>query len=153
MLGSILKKVFFKKSPKVAEPKPTLVTSLNEKSKLLSSALSEKYDEVKNELFSMRDKFGNLLETNYNLGLTHLENGNLSDATFRFRFIKKFWPQHYDSHFQLAYCLLLSKKTAEAKKVLLELLAKDPGHQNAKDLLVFINSTANPTANADQKDV
>lgn len=99
-----------------------------------------KVQETKDEIFEMKEKLGNLLETNYKLGLTHLENGNLSDAVFRFRFIIKFWPHHLDSYYQLAYCLVLKNKFLQAKKVLEELLVKDPNYdQKAQDLLNRIN--------------
>jgi tetratricopeptide (TPR) repeat protein len=140
MIGLLIKKVFFKKAEKSEKEKKTLINSLGEKSKQISNAFEEKIEEVKDELLTMKEKLGNLLETNYNLGLFHLENGNLSDATFRFRFIKKFWPNHHDSFFQLAYCLVLGKKTSEARKVLIELLSKDPNHQQGQELLKLIDS-------------
>ena len=140
MIGLLIKKVFFKKAEKSEKEKKTLINSLGEKSKQISNAFEEKIEEVKDELLTMKEKLGNLLETNYNLGLFHLENGNLSDATFRFRFIKKFWPNHHDSFFQLAYCLVLGKKTSEARKILIELLSKDPNHQQGQELLKLIDS-------------
>ena len=57
------------------------------------------------EFENVKSKFNNLLETNYNQGLWHIEKNNINEAIFRFRFIKKFWPKHYDSWYQLAYCL------------------------------------------------
>ncbi|MBM5782579.1 MAG: tetratricopeptide repeat protein [Pelagibacterales bacterium] len=105
---------------------------------------NKKIQESKEELIVMKHKFNNLLETNYNLGLTHLENGYLGDAIFRFKFIIKFWPQHYDSHYQLAYCLILKNKFSQAKKVLENLLAKKPDYdQKAYELLKRINDFEN----------
>lgn len=143
MIGGILKKVLFKKNKEKDSPKENLAVSLREKSKELSKALVNQVDAMKTEFFVMKDKYDNLLETNYNLGLKHIENGNLSDAIFRFRFIKKFWPQHYDAFYQLAYCLVLNKKAEEAKEVLEELMIKNPQHQLGRELLELIDSDMN----------
>lgn len=105
---------------------------------------SKKIQETKEELFVMKQKLRNLLETNYQLGLTHIENGNLSDAIFRFKFIIKFWPEHLESYYQLAYCLVLKNKFYQAKKTLETLLAKKPDYdQKASDLLKKIQDFEN----------
>lgn len=142
MIGGFVKKLLFKKSEKKQEKKPekSLATSLREKSQELSSSVFDRIDVMKSELFTMKEKCGNLLETNYNLGLKHIEKGNLSDAIFRFRFIKKFWPEHQDSLYHLAYCLVLNKKPEEAKKILEELIAKNPQHELGRELLDLINT-------------
>lgn len=142
MIGNIVKKLLFKKADKKQEQeqKNSLAISLREKSQELSNELSGRIDLMKNEFFVMKEKYNNLLETNYNLGLKHIENGRLSDAIFRFHFIKKFWPQHYDSYYQLAYCLVLNKKPDEAKKILEELMTKDPQHPYGKELLQILNA-------------
>lgn len=87
-------------------------------------------ESIKNELHQVRARFANLLDSNYKLGLYHLERGNLKDAIFRFHFIKRFWPNHYDSYYQLAYCLILSKKYAKAQLVLKELISKSPEYNS-----------------------
>ncbi|MDX2083144.1 MAG: tetratricopeptide repeat protein [Rickettsiales bacterium] len=145
-----MKKFFWnktKENKEIEEEGP--VISLRQKSKELSEIFREKLDEMKEELLIMKEKCGNLLETNYLLGLKHIENGNLFEATFRFRLIKKFWPQHYDSYYQLAYCLVLRKKSDKAKQVLTELMQKEPQHQQGKELLDLISSyqssNQNPT--------
>lgn len=120
-----------------SETKPTIL----DKSQDFINLVSDKFDKIRSEFYLIKEKCNNLLETNYKLGLKHLENGNLREATFRFRFIKKFWPQHLDSQYQLAYCLALSNKKREAKEILEKILAKDPSYnQQAKDLLNNINS-------------
>lgn len=142
MIGGIVKKIFLKKSKK-EQSQESFVDSFKQKSQQLSKALSDHYSSVKQELVTMHAKCGNLLETNYNLGLKHIENGNISDAIFRFRFIKKFWPDHLDSLYQLSYCLALNKKLQEAKQVAEELLSKDPNHQSGKELLELLNANLN----------
>ena len=81
-----------------------------------------------------------MLETNYSLGLKHLDKGNVSDAIFRFRFVKRFWPECFDAHYQLAYALTLNKRPFEARKILTELLKKKPDYNiKAQELLDKIN--------------
>ena len=114
------------------------------KFKILSNTLCERADIVRKEILTVRERSKNLRKSNYELGLKHLENGDLSDAIFRFRFIKKFWPDLYDAYYQLAYCLVLKKKPAEAKMILEELLLKKPDYEEkARELLGHINSGLN----------
>lgn len=96
-----------------------------------------------NDCKSLRRKMTNLMETNYNQGIWHIEQNNISDAIFRFRFIKKFWPQHLDSQYQLALCLIKKNKHREAKDILKNLLTTSPDYSNfpAKELLHTIDST------------
>jgi len=101
-----------------------------EKSSSIIFFLYNRFEIVKKEIDIIKDKSKNLLETNYKLGLKHLENGNIGDATFRFKFIKKFWPHHYDSHYQLAYCYFLQNRFARSKKILEDLINIDT---NSKD--------------------
>ena len=113
-----------------------VANTIREKANIFSEFLFGKIGEAKSEIEVMRYKYSNLLETNYNLGLKHIENGNISDAIFRFKFIVKFWPNHYQSYFKLAYCLVIDKKEAKAIEVLEKLVAKNPNcDEEAKDLL------------------
>ena len=143
---SIIKKIFSKKSDD-SSPKESgavkLALSLKEKSQEFSDFIGNKIEQAKNEFFTIKDKCNNLPEANYKLGLKHLENGNLSDAIFRFRFTKKFWPNYYDTYYQLAYCLVLDNKSQEAKKILEDLAQRNPScSQEAKDLLVRLTTSA-----------
>lgn len=134
-----LKKIIFGKSKQEPNTGERIATKIKEKSQKVFGAVNEKFNQAVDEIFLIRKKFGNLLETNYQLGLTHLEKGNLSDAIFRFRFIKKFWPEHYQSYHQLAYCLLLDDNPQEAEDILVELMNKNPNcDQLTQDLLVRV---------------
>jgi len=108
----IIKKFLFKK--KEFENKQGISAKLKEKAGGLSSFVADKAEQIREELVNMRHKMSNLLDTNYKLGMKHLENGNLSDAIFRFNFITKFWPHYYDAYYQLAYTLVLKKKYNKA---------------------------------------
>jgi tetratricopeptide (TPR) repeat protein len=85
----------------------------------------------------IKSKLNNLLETNYNQGLWHIERNNLNEAIFRFRFIKKFWPNHYDSWYQLAYCLHKKGKNYQAREILKDLFKNNPEYSNIKAQELF----------------
>lgn len=140
-------------SEKKQDSSAKFAVALRQKSGKFVEFLSERFELAQDEFFSIKRKLKNLRETNYNLGLKHLENGHLSDAIFRFRFIKKFWPDLYDAHYQLAYCLVLDNKLKEAKKVLEELFTNQPNYdqnnqRGAKELLSRINTSLEQQANA-----
>ncbi len=142
MFGKTIKKIFFKNKKVEEKPNKTaeLATVLRQKSQELSQEILTKAQEFKEEILVMREKCKNLLETNYQLGLKHIDNGNISEAIFRFRFINKFWPEHQDSYYQLAYCLVLKRQIIKAKVVLEILLTKNPNHKPAQELLDLIES-------------
>jgi Flp pilus assembly protein TadD len=48
-----------------------------------------------------REKLQNLTKANYELGLFHLENGNLNDAIFRFYIVYKLNPSHINALYNL----------------------------------------------------
>jgi len=139
MFGFILKK-FRKKDDQPKQIGEKLAVKLRKNSEKLSKFLEEKFSSAQDEFFIIKDKCGNLKETNYKLGLKHLEKGNLSEAIFRFRITKKFWPQCFDAYYHLAYSLTLKQKYHEAKEVLQELLVKNSSYDiKAKELLGLLN--------------
>lgn len=118
------------------------------KAKSVFDFLVNNFDVVKKEFELIKAKSKNLLEANYQLGLRHLEKGNLSDAVFRFRIIKKFWPNHYEAYLQLANCYILTKKYYRAKAVLDELVQLNPTYDNqAQDLLKKIQELQSNSIN------
>ncbi len=101
---------------------------------------------AKDEIEIIKHKLDNLLETNYKLGLKHIERGNISDAIFRFKFIKKFWPFCYDAYYQLAYVYMLDRRPYRAKEVLHELIEKCPDYTTkANELLRQIEDSEKNT--------
>lgn len=138
---SNLKKLL--KGSKPAQPEEEKLKpseSLVSKSEKFKRFLNESLESVKNEISAVREKAKDLHQTNFELGNRHLENGNLSEAIFRFRFIKKFWPDDYDAYYLLAYCLTLKEKPRKARRVLEELLEKDPNYDPAaRELLEHLN--------------
>ena len=143
MLGSIYKK-FVKKDKETSDSGTKIAQKLRENSAKFSEFLSEKFAAAQDEFETIKDKCGNLQETNYRLGLKHLEKGNLAEAIFRFRLIKKFWPQCFDAYYYLAYTLVLKKNPQAAIEVLNELLNKNPSYNNkARELLGYLNKSIN----------
>lgn len=139
MIGKIFKKFLGKKSTEEINAE-SFASKIKDSGKKLTEYTKSLIEASKNEYFTIVEKCKNLLETNYKLGNLHLEKGNLSDAIFRFRFIKKFWPNFFEAQYKLAYCLVLKEEFFEARKVIKELLEKDPNNQNAVDLLNQIKS-------------
>lgn len=64
------------------------------------------------------EKSKNLVETNYNLGLYHLEQGNLFDAKLRFNIIHIIFGPYKDSQYLLARAYMYSAQFKEAKELL-----------------------------------
>jgi tetratricopeptide (TPR) repeat protein len=132
----------FKKKPtsdnlKTGEQKTSaLADFIKNKAKSVFDFTINHFDVVKKELELIKTKSQNLLESNYQLGLRHLEKGNLGDAIFRFRFIKKFWPNHYDAYIQLANCYIIKKRYNKALLVLHELTIINPTYENQAQELI-----------------
>lgn len=84
------------------------------------------------EFYSIREKCKDLLNTNYKLGLQHLEKGNFSDAKIRFTIIIKFWPEFQEAYYQKAYILMLENKPHKAKEVIDKLILKNPDKLDQK---------------------
>lgn len=137
----MLRKIFRKKKKEKAEfQSPT--QGLKHKAQQISGFIEQSITRLKEEIAIIRKKCENLLETNYQLGMKHLDNGHINEATFRFRFIKKFWPDHLESYYQLSYCLILKNKFDEAQQVLEELVTKDKTYENDANELLSIIQTA-----------
>jgi len=96
-------------------------------------------DTCKDWVHNFRDKLSNLYETNYNTGMYHLAQKHIWDATFRFKIIRKFWPDKLDAQYQYAFCLVLGGMDENAIVVLKDLLTKDPSYTKAKTLLDHIS--------------
>jgi hypothetical protein len=85
---------------------------------------------VGDEIVLIRKKCNNLKETNYKLGLSHIEKGNLADAGFRFTIIIRFWPDFKEAYYQKARVCMLQNDPQMAKLVIDKLLNKFPDYQS-----------------------
>lgn len=83
---------------------------------LLSKKL---YEYTIEEVKIISEKIQDLGKTNYELGIFHLNNGNISDAIFRFKILKKFQANRFDDiDYYLAFCYFLKKDFKNVLKYL-----------------------------------
>jgi tetratricopeptide (TPR) repeat protein len=132
----------WKKSASASEAKKSGLNKnkLAEKINHAIDVFNNKINDTIDELLVIREKMKDLSKTNYDLGLKHLEKGNLKEAVFRFKLVKKFWPHNYEAYYQLAYSLVLLEKYVEARAVIDQLLKKDRSYEpRVLDLLNSID--------------
>lgn len=85
-----------------------------------------------------KHKLANIVDTNYQLGLFHLNANNINDAEFRFRFVLYFDPEHYEAAYHLSKCLIAKKKIRSAEKKLKRALEIKKDFEEAKYLLSIL---------------
>ncbi len=139
----MIKKIFNKIlgiKPKEAEKKPSFFDKFSENSGKFLDFLESSKNNLTTEFSSIREKCTDLQQTNFNLGLKHLENGHLREASFRFFIMRKIWKDDFDAYYYQAYCLILRGKNLKAQKVLNELLQLNPNYDSkARELLEHVN--------------
>ena len=118
----------FKK--KAESKKESLNKNIANQVKSFNLFSKERLRDIVCEFRLIKERMKNLSETNYNLGLRYLNDGNLSEAAFRFNITKKFWPDNHEAHYQLVYCLLMLHKVKKAKIIAQELIAKNTEYEN-----------------------
>lgn len=111
---------------------PSSTNKIDELSNLINKAIAGAIAEYN----IIREKMKNLSQTNYDLGMKYLNEGNLKEAIFRFRITKKFWPNNYDAYYQLVYCLILEHNFDKAQLVIDDLLQKNPSYKSRIDQLI-----------------
>lgn len=67
---------------------------------------------------NLKEKFKDLTLTNYNLGLHHINKGNIKDAKIRFLMVTKLRPDLADAHYHLARCYINELKFEKAREEL-----------------------------------
>ena len=70
---------------------------------------------VKLSIHDIKIKLANLSKTNFDLGLYHFEKGNISDAIFRFKLLKRFDNRYEGLDYFLGRCYLEQSKYDKAK--------------------------------------
>ncbi|MCC2645997.1 MAG: hypothetical protein K0R02_62 [Rickettsiaceae bacterium] len=104
----------------------------------LCKFLTEKFFSSARWFIVARDKMKDLKTTNIELGIFHLQNGNLNDAIFRFKFVDKFltsgdskakymlgWCYFIKQDFEKAESYFASTHELEAKEIMKFLKAND----------------------------
>lgn len=97
------------------------------------------YGNIVNHLLTIASKSRDLGKTNFELGLFHLDQGNLNDAIMRFIFTTKLKKDFAPAHYHLARCYLIKGAYAKAETELKEALFIDPSFTMAKYRLDMLN--------------
>ncbi len=135
MIVKIFKKILGRPDAKEAKESKISV-NLHEKASKVQKFLEDRFEFANEEFYVIKKKLEDLRETNYNQGLKYLERGDIRDAIFRFRIVRKFWPDLLDAHYHLAYALMLNNKPDKAKVILQGLLLDHPDYDpKARELL------------------
>lgn len=98
--------------------------------------LKDLIDKYKSSSVKLQDIPG----TNYNLGLYHMQRGNLGDAIMRFKMVNYLKPDNIDSFYNLGRCLMLNGESEKAKEALQKVLEKNKEHVEARYLINKIDS-------------
>lgn len=85
------------------------------------------------------EKLKNLSQTNYNLGIFHMDKGNVNDAKMRFNFTVKLNPDLALAHYHLARCHLFNLDFDKARQELNIALSLDKTLTAAKYRLDIID--------------
>ena len=99
------------------------------------------FNNAMQEIYIAIDKLKNLSETNYRLGLYHMDKGNIRDAKMRFSFVLKLKPDFAPAHYHLARCHLFNLDFDKAKTELNLALSLDPNLKVAEYRLNLVNHT------------
>lgn len=105
----------------------------------LPSKLKELYLYFIENLYIVAEKSKDLIKTNYELGLYHLDKGNIHDAKFRLYWVAKLKPDHELAHYNLARCYIYEAKLAKAKEHLEAALKLNAKLEAAKYRLDLLN--------------
>lgn len=89
--------------------------------------------------FTALDKLKNLSNTNYELGVFHINNGNMNDAKMRFLFAIKLNPDFALSYYNLGRCYLFDLSFDKAKEAFAKAIEFDSSLENAKYRLSILN--------------
>lgn len=96
----------------------------------LGNVISGLASDTINDIKLMRVKSKNLLQTNINLAMKHLNNDRVSDAILRLKIINLFWPKYSKAYYYLAHCYILKQKQHKAKATINKLLELDPSYKS-----------------------
>ena len=84
--------------------------------KSLKEKLGDVYCDIVDELQEIERKLKNLEETNYELGIYHLKNNNISDALLRFNLLQLFKCRRPGLFYYIAHCYMDQFKYEKADK-------------------------------------
>ena len=111
----------------------------------LPKRIKDLYLESKEQFFIMLQKCQDLAHTNYELGIYHINNGNMSDAKLRFMMVTKLKPELALAHYHLARCHMFNLEFEKAKQELETALTLDPKLEVAAYRLKLVTKTVKNT--------
>lgn len=114
----MLKFLFKKKSIDEAKERQSIKNRALKTGSGISQLFQNSIVKIKEEFEIIKEKSQNLLQTNLELGLKHLSEGNLADARLRFAIMILFWPKYSESYYHKAYIELLQNQPLKALKTL-----------------------------------
>lgn len=114
----MLKFLFKKKSIDEAKERRSIKNRALKTGSGISQLFQNSIVKIKEEFEIIKEKSQNLLQTNLELGLKHLSEGNLADARLRFAIMIRFWPKYGESYYHKAYIELLQNQPLKASKTL-----------------------------------
>lgn len=88
----------------------------------------------------IREKLKNIPKTNFELGLRHLQRGNLSDAIMRFKMVTFLVPDHKEAFYYLGCALIRDESYEQAQEAFEKTLEIDPGFTEAGYMLKKIQN-------------
>ncbi len=89
-------------------------------------ALKQKLVDAKNDVFEVRSKLKNMRQSNFDLGIYHLEKGNFKDAIFRFKLIDRFLDKDNPKViYQLGIAYFMNGDYVKSKAVLEKAVQED----------------------------
>lgn len=97
--------------------------------------LKERTAQAAKEWKVAKEKMKDIPGTNYNLGLYHLQNGNLDDAIMRFKMVIFLTPEKAEAYYNLARCLIRIKDNPSAEENLNKALSMKGDFPEAKYMM------------------
>ncbi len=105
----------------------------------LPQKIKELYHDTLNHIAEAKEKMKDIGQTNYNLGLFHINQGNLKDAKFRLFITIKMNKNVALCHYHLARCYIYESKIKEAIAELEKSVILEPNFVNARYRLNILN--------------
>ena len=82
------------------------------------------------EIDIISEKIKDLHLSNYNLANRHFKKGNISEAIFRLKIVRRFWPDDKKAHFGLIYCYFIEEDELAVGNAIKELYKIDKNTQD-----------------------
>lgn len=140
MFGRVKSIIAGKNLSKNSSNKKPSASAIKDGANKVSSLVKDGLVNFVSDLKIMREKSKDLLKTNVNLGLKHLNDDNISDAIFRFRVVSIFWPNYVKTYYYLAHCYILKNRYRKADIAIKKLLEMDPTYSSkVQSMIAKIN--------------